>query len=80
MVDDCEPLGEVPDTPPAEVLHALDMAQQVVSDLRSHNLELRFEVGEWPARAQLINGDGNIVCEIPARQGLDVLAGTPAVD
>ncbi len=75
MIDDA-----MPDTLPAEVLHALDLAQQVVAELRSRDLELRFEVGDGHVRAQLVGGDGAIVCEIPARQGLDVLAGRHVLD
>jgi len=71
----------IPETPPAEVLHALDQAQCLVSELASKNLELRFEVGDGPVRAQLVNSsDGRVVREMPARLGLDMLAGNHLVD
>jgi hypothetical protein len=70
----------VPDTPPQEVLHALDTAQGVVNDLASKNLEMRFEVDDGTVRTQLIDSKGNIVQEIPARHGLDALAGRHVVD
>jgi hypothetical protein len=70
----------IPDTPPAEVLHALDQAQQVMADLKSRQLALRFDVSDGHVRAQMVDSDGNVVREIPARHGLDMLAGENAVN
>jgi hypothetical protein len=70
----------IPDTPPAEVLHALDTAQQVISDLASRNVEIRFAIDEGRVRTQLLDNKGEIIQEIPARHGLDILAGRPLVD
>jgi hypothetical protein len=70
----------IPDTPPADVLHALDRAQQTMAELKARSLELRFEVGDGKIRAQMIDSDGNVVREMPARHGLDVLAGGNLVD
>src|SRR3954447_11524068 len=70
----------IPDTPPAEVLHALDTAQQVMSDLQSRNVEIRFEMSGGHVRTQLLDSKGELIQEIPARQGLDILAGQHLVD
>ena len=70
----------IPDKPPAEVLHALDTAQQVISDLASRNVEIRFAVEDGHVRTQLVDNNGEIIQEIPARHGLDILAGQHLVD
>jgi hypothetical protein len=70
----------IPDKPPAEVLHALDAAQQVISDLASRNVEIRFQVDDGHVRTQLVDNNGEIIQEIPARHGLDMLAGQHLVD
>ena len=70
----------IPDTPPAEVLHALDQAQQTVSELAGQNLELRFDVADGQIRAQLVDNTGTVVREMPARHGLDLLAGQNLID
>jgi hypothetical protein len=71
---------KIPKTPPAEVLHALDRAQQVIADLASKNLEIRFAVNDGHVRTQLVDDEGRIVQEIPVRHGLDVLAGQRLFD
>jgi hypothetical protein len=70
----------IPDTPPAEVLHALDTAQQVMADLQSRNVEIRFEMADGHVRTQLVDNKGQVIQEIPARRGLDILAGQHLVD
>src|SRR5690349_18482613 len=70
----------IPDTPPAEVLHALDAAQQVMSDLASRNVEIRFQMDGGHVRTQLVDSKGQIIQEIPASHGLDILAGHHLVD
>src|SRR3954454_4632616 len=70
----------IPDTPPAEVLHALDTAQQVLADLQSRNIDIRFAMDEGHVRTQLVDNKGEVIQEIPATHGLDILAGRPLVD
>lgn len=70
----------IPDKPPAEVLHALDAAQQVISDLAARNVEIRFQMTDGHVQTQLVDNDGKIIQEIPARHGLDILAGQNLVD
>jgi|tagenome__1003787_1003787.scaffolds.fasta_scaffold20356998_2 hypothetical protein len=70
----------IPDTPPAEVLHALDTAQQVLADLQSRNVDIRFAMDDGHVRTQLVDNKGEIIQEIPASHGLDILAGRPLVD
>ena len=70
----------IPDTPPAEVLHALDAAQQVMADLQSRNVEIRFAMDGGHVRTQLVDNKGEIIQEIPASRGLDILAGQHLVD
>jgi hypothetical protein len=65
----------IPATPPAELLHELDNAQQVVADLQSRNLEIRFAIDDGHVRTQLLDHDGKVVQELPARHALDILAG-----
>ena len=64
-----------PDTPPAEVLEALGQAQSVISELASR--ELHFSVGDGDGRihVKVLNGEGETVREIPARQALEILSG-----
>jgi hypothetical protein len=70
----------IPDTPPAEVLHALDAAQQVLADLASRNVDIRFEMADGHVRTQLLDSKGELIQEIPASHGLDILSGQPLVD
>ena len=70
----------IPDTPPADVLHALDTAQQVMADLQSRNIEIRFAMDNGHVRTQLIDNKGQVIQEIPARHGLDLLAGKSMLD
>jgi hypothetical protein len=70
----------IPATPPAEVLHALDRAQEIIADLASKNLEIRFDVTDGHVRTKLIDKDGHVVQEIPVRHGLDLLDGAPLLD
>jgi FlaG protein len=84
VVPPLDPTGEAEslETPPAEVLHALDHAQKVLADLRSKQLNLRYDVDPETQRvyAQLVDQSGAVVREIPARHALDLLSGEHAVD
>jgi len=69
----------IPDAPPPEVLDALDTAAQVLSDLKSKQLNLSFSVeGEGAVKeihVEVRDGTGALVREIPSRHLLDLLAG-----
>jgi len=71
--------AEVPNTPPAEVLDALDAAQRVLEDLRQKQVNLSFSTeGEGAlkrVRVEVRDSSGELVREIPARHLLDLLAG-----
>ncbi|MFN8224891.1 MAG: flagellar protein FlaG [Gaiellales bacterium] len=64
-----------PDTPPAEVLEALGQAQSVISELASR--ELHFSIGEADGRVhvRVLDGNGDTVREIPAKDALEILSG-----
>jgi len=71
--------AEVPDTPPVEVLDALDAAQRVLDDLRQKQVNLSFSTeGEGAlkrVRVEVRDGSGELVREIPPQHLLDLLAG-----
>ena len=71
--------AEVPETPPAEVLDALDAAAQVLDDLRQKQVNLSFSTeGEGAlkrVRVEVRDSSGQLVREIPPRHLLDLLAG-----
>jgi hypothetical protein len=70
-------LDPFPDTPPAEVLEALDHAQGVLSDLEARQVNLRFSVepGSSKIHVKVLDGEGKLIREVPAVQALDVLSG-----
>lgn len=69
-------------TPPPEVLEALDKAQQVIADYESRKTTLRFNVDSETKQvtAQVIGPRGQVIREIPARHGLDLLTSDHVVD
>lgn len=70
-------LDPFPETPPAEVLEALDHTQKVLSDLDAKQVNLQFSVdpGSSRIRVKVLDGDGNLIREVPATQALEVLSG-----
>jgi uncharacterized FlaG/YvyC family protein len=69
-----------PDSPPPEVLHALDAGARVMKELSDARVELHFAIENHDAggkhvRIQVRESDGNVVREIPTRKLLDILAG-----
>jgi hypothetical protein len=74
------PPEPIPTSPPAEVLDALDTAARVLEELDSAQLSLHFEVRDGEAgkriHVEVLASDGSLVREIPARNLMDVLAGT----
>lgn len=69
----------MPESPPAEVLDALDTAQRVLDELRTKQVNLSFSTeGEGAlkrVRVEVRDAHGELVREIPARHLLDLLAG-----
>lgn len=76
------PENGFPATPPPEVLASLDKAARVIEELASRQVNLRFSVDDRTQKVhvEVRNGKGDLVRQIPATTGLDVLAGdVPAV-
>lgn len=73
--------GDVPDSPPPEVLEAMDAAGRVARELHATGRELRFvppsEGGEGRVRVEVRDLDGNVLRTIPPSELLDVATGTP---
>ena len=67
---------EIPDSPPADLLLELDRAAGVIKDLAARDVNLHFEAnaGTGKVKVQMLDGDGNVLREIPATRLLDVLA------
>jgi uncharacterized FlaG/YvyC family protein len=65
------------ETPPAAVQQEFDVAARVIEELSSRQVNLHFEVDHsaGKVRVQVLNGDGAVVREIPARSLLDTLSG-----
>lgn len=65
------------DAPPAAVQQEFDVAARVIEELSSRQVNLHFEVDHeaGKVRVQVLNGDGAVVREIPARSLLDTLSG-----
>jgi uncharacterized FlaG/YvyC family protein len=64
-------------SPPAELQQDLATAQQVIADLASRQVNLHFEVDQssGKVRIEMIDGNGKLIREIPARRLLDTLSG-----
>jgi flagellar protein FlaG len=73
--------GDVPDSPPPEVLEAMDAAGRVARELHATGRELRFvppqEGAVGHVRVEVRDLDGNVLREIPPSELLDVATGTP---
>jgi hypothetical protein len=65
------------DTPPAAVRQEFEVAARVIEELSSRQVNLHFEVDHraGKVRVQVLNGDGAVLREIPARSLLDTLSG-----
>lgn len=66
-----------PETPPAEVLKSLDHAQKVLAELEAKQVNLQFSVDAQSSRihVKVMDGEGNLIREVPAVQALEVLSG-----
>jgi uncharacterized FlaG/YvyC family protein len=55
----------------------LATAQQVIAELRARQVNLHFDVDHdtGQVRVEMLNGDGEVIKEIPARRVLDTLSG-----
>jgi uncharacterized FlaG/YvyC family protein len=64
-------------SPPAEVQQDLATAQQVIADLTARQVNLHFDVDHdtGKVRVEMIDGNGKVIKEIPARRLLDTLSG-----
>lgn len=67
---------EIPTSPPAEVLENLNRAAQVLEELASKRLELRFAVGkDRHIEVEVRDADGQVVRRIPATSAVEMLSG-----
>jgi hypothetical protein len=71
--------GEVPASPPPEVLDAVTAAQDAFEQLHAQGRELRFDLDEATGRVTVAvqDLDGNVLRTIPATQALDIATGAP---
>jgi hypothetical protein len=71
--------GEVPASPPPEVLEAATAAQSAYEQLHEQGRELRFDVDEDTGHVTVAvqDLDGNVLRTIPGSQLLDVATGAP---
>jgi len=73
--------GDVPASPPAEVLEAMDAAGRVARELHATGRELRFvppaDSAVGHVRVEVRDLDGNVLREIPPSELLDVATGAP---
>jgi hypothetical protein len=69
--------GPTPGSPPPEVQAELATAQQVIAELAARQVNLHFDVDHdtGQVRVEMLNGDGELIKEIPARRVLDTLSG-----
>ena len=68
--------GDVPASPPPEVLEAMDAAARVARELHEQGRELRFASGEDGLRIELCDLEGNVLRTIPPGELLDVASGS----
>jgi hypothetical protein len=76
--------GEIPASPPPEVLEAMDAAGRVARELHERGRELRFVPPEHDGegdggrvRVEVCDLDGNVLRTIPPSELLDVATGAP---
>ncbi|HEV7772031.1 MAG TPA: hypothetical protein VGO48_01945 [Conexibacter sp.] len=73
--------GDVPASPPPEVLEAMDAAGRVARELHATGRELRFVPPEEGAggrvRVEVCDLDGNVLRTIPPSELLDIATGAP---
>lgn len=72
--------GEIPASPPPEVLEAVDAAGRVARELHAQGRELRFTPPDGSVgrvQVEVRDLDGNVLRTIPPSELLDVATGTP---
>jgi hypothetical protein len=73
--------GDIPASPPPEVLEAMDAAGRVARELHATGRELRFVPPQDGAggqvRVEVRDLDGNVLRTIPPSELLDVATGAP---
>ncbi len=69
--------GQAPGSPPPEVQADLATAQQVLAELAARQVNLHFDVDHetGQVRVEMLDGNGDVIKEIPARRVLDTLSG-----
>jgi FlaG protein len=69
--------GQTPGSPPPEVHADLATAQQVIAELQARQVNLHFDVDHdtGQVRIEMVDGNGQLIKEIPARRVLDTLSG-----
>ncbi len=67
--------GDVPASPPPEVLEAMDAAGRAARELHEQGRELRFVSGDDGLRIELCDLDGNVLRTVPPGEVLDVASG-----
>lgn len=72
--------GDIPPSPPPEVLDAMDAAARVARELHAQGRELRFATGEDGLRIELRDLDGNLLRTIPPSDLLDIASGSRPLD
>lgn len=75
--------GEIPASPPPEVLAAMSAAGRVAQELHAQGRELRFVAPEergadgGRVRIEVTDLDGDVLRTIPPSEALDVATGSP---
>ena len=67
----------LPSEPPAALANEYHAAARVIEELASHQINLHFEVDQDTnrVRVQMLDRNGDVIREIPARRLLDSLSG-----
>jgi hypothetical protein len=67
--------GDVPASPPAEVLDGLDGAARVEQQLKERGLRVAFEIQpQGDVRVSVVDTSGAVVRELPPAHALDLLS------
>lgn len=69
----------LPATPPAAVLEALGAAQDVLKSLDTRELRFSISQDDGKVHVKVVDGEGSVLREIPAKHALDVLVGETTI-
>lgn len=64
--------GEIPASPPPEVLEAIDAASRAYRQLHAQGRELRFDLDDAGLRVHVVDLDGNVLRTIPPSEALEL--------